>query len=98
LAGFRNRFVARLEEGFPEFRDAYRIIGITAPCDLDRISATWNGSLYGLKCNSSQMRLTPRGPMKGLYLAGQSIIAPGVFGTLVSACMASQHVLRRRTA
>jgi hypothetical protein len=36
--------------------------------------------------------------MKGLFLAGQSIIAPGIFGTLVSACMASQHILRRRAA
>lgn len=98
LAGFRDRFVARLEEAFPDFRGAYRIIGITAPCHLDRINATWNGSIYGLKCNSGRMRLTPRGPMKGLYLAGQSVIAPGIFGTLVSACMASQHVLRRRTA
>jgi all-trans-retinol 13,14-reductase len=97
LAGLRERFVARLEEEFPDFREAYRIIGITAPCHLDRINATWNGSIYGLKCNSDRMRLTPRGPMKGLYLAGQSVIAPGIFGALVSACLASRHVLRRRT-
>lgn len=95
VAGFQDRFTARLEAAFPEFRGAYRIIAVIAPCDLDRMNATWNGSIYGLKCSPDRLGMTLRGPMKGLYLAGQSIVAPGIFGTLVSACLVSQRVCRR---
>jgi all-trans-retinol 13,14-reductase len=95
VAGFQDRFTARLEAAFPEFHGAYRIIAVIAPCDLERMNATWNGSIYGLKCSPDRLGMTPRGPMKGLYLAGQSVVAPGIFGTLVSACLVSQRVCRR---
>ena len=94
---FQSRFTARLEAAFPEFRGAYRIISVVAPCDLDRMNATWNGSIYGLKCSPDRLGMSPMGPMKELYLAGQSVVAPGIFGTLVSACLVSQRVHRRRT-
>jgi len=96
VAGFQNRFTARLEAAFPEFRGAYRIIAVIAPCDLDRLNATWNGSIYGLKCSPDRLGMTLMGPMKELFLAGQSVVAPGIFGTLVSACLVSQRVHRRR--
>jgi all-trans-retinol 13,14-reductase len=97
VSGFQHRFTARLEAAFPEFRGAYRIIAVIAPCDLDRLNATWNGSIYGLKCSAERMGMTPMGPMKELFLAGQSVVAPGIFGTLVSACLVSQRIHRRRT-
>jgi all-trans-retinol 13,14-reductase len=96
VAKFQDRFTARLEAAFPEFRGAYRIIAVIAPCDLDRLNATWNGSIYGLKCSLDRLGMTPMGPMKELFLAGQSVVAPGIFGTLVSACLVSQRVHRRR--
>ncbi|MGD0781720.1 MAG: NAD(P)/FAD-dependent oxidoreductase [Candidatus Aminicenantales bacterium] len=97
VSGFRRRFTARLEAAFPEFRGAYRILAVIAPCDLDRLNATWNGSVYGLKCSFDRLGMTPMGPMKDLFLAGQSVVAPGIFGTLVSACLVSQRIHRRRT-
>jgi all-trans-retinol 13,14-reductase len=96
VSEFQDRFMAKLEAAFPEFRGAYRIISVLAPCDLDRLNATWNGSIYGLKCSPDRLGMTPMGPMKELYLAGQSVVAPGIFGTLVSACLVSQRVHRRR--
>ncbi len=95
LASLTELAVRRLEEAFPDLKGAFRIIGTLSPCHLDRLSATWNGSIYGLKCSLDRIGLTPMGPMRGLFLAGQSIVAPGIFGTLVSACLASQRVLRR---
>ncbi|GEM_PF-1657810 len=91
----RDRFRARLEAAHPELRGAYRILGVTEPCDLDRMTSTWNGSIYGLKCASDRLGMTPMGPLKGLHLAGQSIIAPGIFGALVSACLVEQRIRRR---
>jgi len=91
----RKRAVARLEENFPELKGRYRIIGAVSPCHLERLNATWNGSIYGLKCTINRIGLTTIGPMKDLFLAGQSVVAPGIFGTLVSAYLASHRIIRR---
>jgi all-trans-retinol 13,14-reductase len=92
----RDRFQARLEAAFPEMRGAYRILAVTAPCDFDRMTGTWNGSIYGLKCSPDRLGMTPMGPLKGLYLAGQSVIAPGIYGSLVSAFLVRHRARRRR--
>lgn len=44
------------------------------------------GSAYGVQRSSSQMLATAllnRTPVKGLYLAGQNVLAPGIIGTIM---------------
>ncbi|SDN97845.1 all-trans-retinol 13,14-reductase [Desulfonauticus submarinus] len=43
------------------------------------------GSLYGIKHKIGQYSPMPITKIKGLYLAGQSIVAPGILGAMVSA-------------
>jgi all-trans-retinol 13,14-reductase len=91
----RNSMVARLEKTFPELKGKYRILGSLSPCRLDRLNATWNGSIYGLKCSLKRLASSTFRPLPDLYLAGQSVVAPGIFGTLVSAYHACNRVIRR---
>lgn len=95
LDGFGPELARRVAETLPEIDGRYRVIGGMSPCDLERLNGTWRGSLYGLK--STYDRLGPRfiGPLSGLYLAGQSVVAPGIFGAASSAVLASAALLER---
>jgi all-trans-retinol 13,14-reductase len=83
---------ARLESVFPEMKGKYRVIDTMTPCHFDRVNATWDGSIYGVKCSLDRMGISTIGPMRGLFLAGQSITAPGIFGALVSAYLACNRI------
>lgn len=91
---YRYDMVTRLEGAFPELKGKYRIINAVSPCHFDRLNATWNGAIYGVKCSLDRFGLSTIGPMNGLFLAGQSVTAPGIFGTLISAYMASNRIMR----
>lgn len=95
LPRIRYNMKSRLESAFPELSGKYRIIQSLSPCDFDRINGSWHGSIYGVKCSVDRVDFTSLGPLKRLSLAGQSIIAPGIYGTLASAYMAVDRLLRR---
>lgn len=95
FGGLRHSMETQLEKTFPELKGRYRIIGALSPCHLDRLNATWNGSIYGLKCSMKRLGSSTFRPLPELYLAGQSVVAPGIFGTLVSAYLASNRITRR---
>jgi all-trans-retinol 13,14-reductase len=83
---------ARLENAFPELKGKYRVIDTVTPCHFDRLNATWDGSIYGVRCSLNRLGISTIGPMRGLFLAGQSVTAPGIFGTLVSAYLACNRI------
>lgn len=93
-----SQMVRRLEGVFPQLKGKYRILNALSPCHFDRLNATWQGSIYGIKCSFDRVGLLPVGPMKSLFLAGQSITAPGIFGTLVSAYLACGRIMKRNFA
>jgi all-trans-retinol 13,14-reductase len=95
LKRIRYNMQSRLESVFPELSSKYRIIKSLSPCDFDRINGSWHGSIYGVKCSVDRMDFTSLGPMKRLSLAGQSVIAPGIYGTLTSAYLAVDRLMRR---
>lgn len=87
-----EEMAARLESEFPEMKGKYRIIDTVTPCHFDRLNATWDGSIYGVKCALNRFGISTIGPMRGLFLAGQSVTAPGIFGTLVSVYLACNRI------
>ena len=91
----RYNMKSGLESIFPELSGRYRIIQSLSPCDFDRINGSWHGSSYGVKCSVDRVDFTSLGPLKRLFLAGQSVIAPGIYGTLTSAYMAVDRLMRR---
>lgn len=94
---FRTKMTAQLERTFPDFKGKYRIIDSISPCRLDQLNATWDGSIYGVKCSLKRIGMSTIGPMKGLFLAGQSVVAPGIFGVLVSAYLAANRITGNKT-
>lgn len=84
----------RLTGVFPDMKGRYKVVGVLSPCHLDRLNATWQGAVYGVKCSYNRLGLLPVGPMRGLLLAGQSITAPGIFGALASAYLACGRIIK----
>jgi all-trans-retinol 13,14-reductase len=82
----------RLESEFPELKEKYRIIDTVTPCHFDRLNATWDGSIYGVRCSVNRFGISTIGPLRGFFLAGQSVTAPGIFGALVSAYLACNRI------
>jgi all-trans-retinol 13,14-reductase len=92
LQRVNDDMAARLEGAFPDLKGKYRIINTMTPCHLDRLNASWDGSIYGVKCSLNRMGISTIGPMRGLFLAGQSVTAPGIYGALVSAYLACNRI------
>jgi len=87
-----EEMATRLEFEFPEMKGKYRIIDTVTPCHFDRLNATWDGSIYGVRCSLNRFGISTIGPLRGLFLAGQSVTAPGIFGALVSAYLACNRI------
>lgn len=87
-----EEMAARLEAEFHELKGKYRIIDTVTPCHFDRLNATWDGSIYGVRCSLNRFGISTIGPLRGFFLAGQSVTAPGIFGALVSAYLASNRI------
>lgn len=75
---------ARLLALAPELRSVRFIDGAT-PLTLRDYMRTPSGSLYGARHSIHQFNPVPATRVPGLLLAGQSIVAPGLLGAVVSA-------------
>jgi len=87
----------RMEEMFPELKGRYRRIATLSGCRHEKYLGAWQGSIYGCKQNAGDASLGPLGPLRGLYIAGQSANAPGVMGAIISAFLAAMQIVDRRT-
>jgi all-trans-retinol 13,14-reductase len=78
---------------YPELKGKVQAVDFSTPLTLRDYSGNPSGSMYGAKHKIDQYNPFPITSIKGLYLAGQSIIAPGLLGTLVSAFLACGNIL-----
>jgi all-trans-retinol 13,14-reductase len=83
---WKGRLTDRLRERLS--CQAHDLVGDFEPLDVatpltfrDRLSSP-EGGLYGIKHRITDMPLLPRTGVKGLYLSGQAVAAPGVLGAL----------------
>ena len=77
----------------PEFGEQIQYIDGATPLTLKDYTYTPSGSLYGIKHKIGQYNPMPMTKLKGLYLAGQAIVAPGILGAMVSAFLACGIIL-----
>jgi all-trans-retinol 13,14-reductase len=79
-----DKMVASIRTSCPEI--AEKIIDITCatPLTLRDFTSSPFGSLYGVKHKIGQYNPTPVTRLKGLFLAGQAITAPGIMGAMMS--------------
>jgi phytoene dehydrogenase-like protein len=70
--------------------DRARILDIFTPLSIRDFVGSANGSTYGVLRSTRQLlrcALMNRTPVQGLYLAGQSVTAPGILGTTIGSLM-----------
>lgn len=85
----KNEFEQTVFRRCPELSGQVGFVDFATPLTLKDYCASPYGSLYGVAHTASQYNPLPLTKMKGLFLAGQSIIAPGVLGAIVSAYLTS---------
>lgn len=78
---------------YPELKGKVHTVDFSTPLTLKDYSGSPFGSMYGVKHRLEQYNPFPMTSVKGLYLAGQSIVAPGLLGTLISAFLACGSLL-----
>ncbi|MFP4581404.1 MAG: phytoene desaturase family protein [Candidatus Sumerlaeia bacterium] len=77
----------------PELKQKARIVDAATPCSFERYTRNWMGSIYGIRHTTDRAGLSPFSMVKGLYLAGQNIVAPGLMGAAISAFVACGCIL-----
>jgi all-trans-retinol 13,14-reductase len=89
---FKEEITARigrhLEPACPEFEGRIRYLECCTPLTLKEKTNSPFGSLYGAKHRLEQYNPLPVTRLGNLYLAGQSIVAPGVLGAMISGFVA----------
>jgi all-trans-retinol 13,14-reductase len=94
---WKNRLTDRLIERLS--RQARDLVGDFEPLDMatpltfrSRLGSP-EGGLYGIKHRLTDMPLLPRTRVKGLYLSGQAVVAPGVLGALCAGFLTESYVV-----
>jgi len=82
---YATKLLEEAEQMFGSFKGA-KILDTYTPLTIRDWVNSPGGSAYGVLRSSSQMLATAllnRTAVKGLYLAGQSVMAPGIIGTIM---------------
>lgn len=87
-----DRMRTSLIKHVPEIESVQFIEGAT-PLTLRDYMNTPTGSLYGIRHTVNQFNPAPATKIPGLLLAGQSIVAPGLLGAVISAFLTCGFII-----
>jgi all-trans-retinol 13,14-reductase len=79
-----ERMLRHIEARCPDFAGKIKCVDFSTPLTLRDYTNNPFGSMYGVKHKIDQYNPLPATRLKGLYLAGQSIISPGILGAMIS--------------
>lgn len=74
----------------------YQILDVYTPLSIRDWVASPQGSAYGVQRSSKQIlsaALLNRTAVKGLFLAGQSVLAPGIMGTIIGSLVTVKFII-----
>ncbi|WP_432737363.1 phytoene desaturase family protein [Maridesulfovibrio sp. FT414] len=80
-----SKFEKQVFSRCPELNNNVKFVDMATPLTLRDYTLSPYGSMYGAAHTMSQYNPLPATKINGLLLAGQSIVAPGVMGAVVSA-------------
>jgi len=60
----------------------FELLDVATPLTFRDHLSSPQGGLYGVKHRLADMPLLPRTAVRGLYLSGQAVVAPGVLGAM----------------
>ncbi|MFA7164380.1 MAG: NAD(P)/FAD-dependent oxidoreductase [Desulfoplanes sp.] len=92
LRAMREALIA----GAPEFSDVRFVDGAT-PLTLRDYMHTSTGTMYGMAHTVDQFNPIPATRIPGLFLAGQSVVAPGILGAVISAFLTCGFIIGHDT-
>ena len=90
-----NRTIASIEKLTGPF-DGARVIDVYTPLSIRDWVGSPNGSAYGIMRSTRQLMsaaLLNRTALRGLFLAGQSVLAPGILGTILGSLATVQFII-----
>jgi all-trans-retinol 13,14-reductase len=93
-----ERLLDALLHEVPQVADAIDYHELSTPVSTRHFAAYERGEIYGLEHSPRRFRekaLTPRTPIKGLFLTGQDVCTAGVAGALLGATLATSSILGR---
>ena len=104
--GFKDRLTdAMLQQYgrlYPELAPMVRHAELSTPLSTNHFARSARGSIYGLVTEPERFvdpALTPRTPVRNLYLGGVDVMAPGIVGAMsggVLACLAAEPLRAAR--
>ena len=77
----------------PEIDGKFKVVSSASPLTYESYTGTSRGAAYGLKQSVNQITLGTRTSIVGLYLAGQSILMPGLMGASISGVISAANIL-----
>ena len=96
---FKNETAERIgrliEASCPEIAGRITDIEFATPLTLRDYTNSPYGSIYGVKHRVGQYNPIPVTRLRGLYLAGQAIVAPGIMGAVMSGFLACENIVGR---
>ncbi len=95
-----DQLLDKIEQVFPGFREHIEEIEVATPLTHIRYLATPGGAIYGFDqyAKDSNMFLSPKSPIKGLYFAGAWAGSGGFQPTLSSGSAAARQLLKNMRA
>ena len=92
-AEIKERMLNHVISFFPGLAGKIQTVDCSSPLTLRDYSGNPFGSMYGAKHRIEQYNPFPMTRIPGLHLAGQSVVAPGLLGTMVSAFLACGNII-----
>ena len=88
-----DRIMRQVEQLSPDLSGKIKSLEISTPLTVRHFCDAPSGGLYGVKHMVGQYNPLPTTRMKGLYLAGQALVSPGIMGAVVSGLVACGTIL-----
>ena len=88
-----ERTVKDLINFYPELEGRFKVVASATPFTYERYTGSPGGASYGLKQSVQEMKLGPVTSILGLYLAGQSILMPGIMGASISGLIGASNII-----
>jgi all-trans-retinol 13,14-reductase len=92
---FKERIASKLlsqyAEHYPELAPMVKVAELSTPLSTHHFANSHHGAIYGLASDPDRFMdesLTPKTPVKGLYMAGVDVMAPGIAGALGGGALA----------
>ncbi len=83
-----DKMEGRILEALPQLRGRVSWLDSSSPLSMRHYANNPRAGIYGVKHVLEQIPPLPVTKIKGLYLAGQSVLLPGVLGSAISALVA----------